>query len=68
MHKLLEYHTHQSAIKMRRPLVPLNRFGGRPVSVAITVADVIHQSVTVEKALVLLQQLLLRLNANLDHI
>lgn len=53
---------------MRRPLVPLNRFGGRPVSVAITVADVIHQSVAVEKAFVLLQQLLLRLNANLDHI
>ena len=49
-------HTYQGAIKMRRPFVPLNRFGicRRPVSVAITIADMIHQSVAVQEALVLL--------------
>lgn len=53
---------------MCRPFVPLNRFCTIAVSVAITVADMIHQSVAVQEALVLLQQLLLCLNAYLDHI
>ena len=55
---------------MRRPLVPLNRFwiGSGTVSVAVTVADMIHESVAVQETFVLLQQLLLRLDAYFDHI
>ena len=52
---------------MRRPLEPFNCFGVRS-AVSVAVADMIHQSVAVQEAFVLLQELLLRLDAYLDHI
>ena len=56
---------------MSRPFEPFHvvfQINCRTITVSITIADMIHKSITIKKALVLIQQLLLGLYTNLDHV